>query len=362
MFSTNHYHLYPRRAYIQGGCLCLTKSYLKEPLIFELTLNFDVQVGMNTLQKRSLEIPVILTVSDYVFCDGTQRKEFFLYNSTLRGVSLTAIPNSDPAKDGTVVHSTILWESSGYTGELSVSRQLGVRGQCIPDPQTSTETFDGLVIESTKHFGYTNIINSADFKIQTHQFDCGVDEPCSDALVVFYKTDKFILSTFKNANKYRVHGRSIMEDGTDFTTEKEFTLDFMTITLNANEVHIRGVDEESYFETNIKLNSNQSAESPINIIEISSIVLSESFQKENISGLCGNFDKDASNDGAPSLIVSPTDNYFLICGAGAFIDPDDVSLVSFDTSVIDHHLCSITYQLNECPNLRSQSGATLMKR
>jgi hypothetical protein len=182
---------------------------------------------MNTLEKRSFEKTVILIVTDYVFCDGTQRKEFVLQNDTLHGVSLTAIPNSDPAKDGTVVHSTILWESSGYTGELSVSRQLGVRGQCIPDPQTSTETFDGWVIESTKHFGYRNIFNSADFKIHTHQFDCGVDEPCSDALVVFYK----------NANKYRVHGRLIMEDGTDFT-EKEFTLDFMTITLNANEVHI----------------------------------------------------------------------------------------------------------------------------
>jgi hypothetical protein len=331
-------------------------------MIFEFQLPDFATLG-SSLQKRSFEDTVILSTTDYVFCDGTQRKEFFLQNSTIPGVSLTAIPNSDSAKDGTVVQTVITWEAKGFTGNLYVSRQLGIRGECIPDPQISTKTLDGLVIESTKHFGYTNIINSQIFKIQTHQFDCGAEKPCSDALVVFYKTDKFFLSTDSNEKKYRVHGRSIMEDGTDFATEKEFSLDFMTITFTDNEISIRGVDEESYFTTTIKLNTIQSAEDPVNIIEISSIVLSENFQQEKLSGLCGNFDKDEGNDGAPSLIVAPADNIFLICGAAAFVDGHDASLISFDTSVINHHLCSITYQMNECPNLRVRdSGATLMKR
>jgi hypothetical protein len=313
------------------------------------------------LQKRSIEDEtVILETTDYFFCDGTKRKEFQLTNSSIPyGVSLTPFPNADPALDGNVLKTAIIWESRGYSGKLDVFRQLGIRGECRPDTQTRTKTFDGMEIESPRHFGFINIANSNDLKIQTHQFDCGDDKPCSDALVVFYRTDKFILSTTGNFNKFRITGRTTMEEGTDFSS-KEYLLDFMTITITEAGIDIRGVDETRFFSASIKLNTIQSTENPVKVIEISSIVLSEDFQHD-VSGLCGNFDKDANNDGEPSLSVLPAENYFFICGAAAFIDTDDIS--SFDAGAVDDRLCSISYQLNQCPGVRLRSlGPSLMKR
>lgn len=297
---------------------------------------------------------VVLETSDYLFCDGSHRKEFiFEDSSSPQYVSLTPIPIIRN-ENGNSVEASIRWEARGYSGELSVTRQPGVRGECHPNPQAESTTFDGRVFDSISQFGYTNIIKNDYLKVQSHQFDCGGGKSCSDALVVFYKTDKFIITTTNGENKFRIVGRaSIIKEGTDFTNNK-YTLDFMTISVSSGEIMIVGVDGASFLQATINIGNHGG----FDIIQIPSIILSGNF-RQSVSGLCGNFDGNGDNDASTDLSVPAEENYFHICKAGDFINTN--SLLGIDAESLDHNLCSISYVLHECPGLRVASILSLYR-
>ena len=203
-----------------------------------------------------------------------------------QSISLTTIPNHYAPQEGDSISTSIIWKARGYTGQLSVTRHLGLRGECILKPWFLT-SFDGASLDIRSHVGFTNIVISNYLKIQSHQYNCGTEEgpsPCTDSLVVFYKTDKFFLKVTDTADTYRVVGRSITEEG-PIIADKTYSLDFMNITMasSGEEVTIRGVDGVRYFSVSIKLDSWFP-------IEITSIVLSDYFQG-TVSGLCGNYNK-----------------------------------------------------------------------
>ena len=65
--------------------------------------------------------------------------------------------------------------------------------------------------------------------------------------------------------------------------------------------------------------------------------------------------KDATDDGAPQILVPEAENFFFICEAAAFIDSAEVD-INFDTDVVKQRYCKVSYVMNECPGIREQTN------
>jgi hypothetical protein len=69
------------------------------------------------------------------------------YTSIPQNVSLTAIPNTGPAKYGIVEESTVLWKSGGYTGEIPISFHHLDHKDCNVINAMMKEKFEGSCCE-----------------------------------------------------------------------------------------------------------------------------------------------------------------------------------------------------------------------